>query len=98
MGDEPCEFSGPQPVQINCQDHVRNKDLVYYTIGDISTLIKLKLTYGPRTVQATLKSNSQLSNPGNNINCRLRLRIRKHGISIMPTLMPEFKIVYKFIW
>ena len=99
IGEEPYEFAGPEPVRIDYSDEfARGKDIVYCATGDISTLIIVTLSYGSRTVEATLKSNSQAFNTSNNVNCRVRLRIRKYGISIMPSFMTEFKMTYKFFW
>lgn len=99
IGEEPYDFAGSDPVRIDySDDFARGKDIVYCATGDISTLIIVTLSYGSRTVEATLKSNSQANNTSNNINCRVRLRIRKYGISIMPSFMTEFKMTYKFFW
>lgn len=58
--------------------------------------LNVLLSYGSRSIQLKLNSNGSSSSSAVTIP-KLRLRIRKDGVSISPQMV-EFKMVYRFIW
>lgn len=96
MGPEPRSLEGCADLQSNSYDSI------YAATGDKFTQLIVRLSYGTKSVEVIIKSNSQanvmMDNNTNTITCRTRLRIRRSGISIMPYMMSEYHCVYKFSW
>lgn len=97
-GDIPFNLTGPEPCRLEYMDTSEKTtyDVMFCCVGDIDTCIFATLSYGSKTVELSLKSNPPSNTINHTFNCRMRLRITKHGISLMPTLMTDFKCVYRF--
>lgn len=61
--------------------------------GNQDSAIIAVLQYEQRRVEVTLQSTHTIQSQ-----CRLKIRISKNGVCIMPTMMSDFKCVYKFMW
>jgi hypothetical protein len=64
------------------------------TSGEAAVALVATLSYENRTVEVHLQSNSATPNQP----VKMRVRIRRDGISLMPTAMNEFKCIYKLSW
>jgi hypothetical protein len=97
-GEIPFNLTGATPCPLTSSRLDPQKpvyDAVYSCLGDVDTAIVATLSYQTRVVEVTLQPHN---NSSPEIPCRLRIRIRKDGVSLMPTLMNEFRCVFKFIW
>ncbi|RWS16886.1 hypothetical protein B4U79_00190 [Dinothrombium tinctorium] len=86
IGSQPCKLSFPEDMAKT------TFDVVISCLNDIVATLE----YGTRRMELNLH------NKANNTTviscCRLRLRLTKDGVSLMPTHMNEFTCVYKFLW
>ncbi|XP_054168077.1 uncharacterized protein LOC128965409 [Oppia nitens] len=77
-------------------------DAVYCLTSTDTPDAKLVVTlrFESRTVEVTIQNNGhqQTIQSPNGINLKLRVRITNGAVCMMPTLMNEFKCIYKFIW
>lgn len=97
-GDIPFNLTGPEPCRLEYLDTSGKTiyDVMFSCVGDMDTYIFATLSYGSKTVELSLRNNPPSNTINHTFNCRMRLRITKHGISLMPTLMTDFKCVYRF--
>jgi len=81
-------------------------DAVYCLTNANSSDVQIMATlqYESRIIQVILQSmhhsqqQTQQQQTPNTPNLKLRVRITNGAVSIMPTMMNEFKCIYKFIW
>ncbi|RWS31014.1 hypothetical protein B4U80_02528 [Leptotrombidium deliense] len=91
--DIPYNVIGTQPCKlIYCDELAKTFDVIISCLNDITATLE----YGSRKVELNVHNKANSSTVVSC--CRLRLRIAREGVSLMPTHMNEFTCVYKFSW
>jgi hypothetical protein len=95
LRDTPCAI--PQPLY---DSNGSDFDATYILSNGSNPEVSLMaiLQYDTRTVKVILQNMHNSQQTSNNSNLKLRVRITNGAVCIMPTMMNEFKCIYKFIW
>ena len=100
-GPVPSRLIYPPVAYTNDGEPVNNNttyDVIYGCLAPPGTgtgaVLVATLSYESRTVEVHLQSNSASPNQP----VKLRVRIRRDGVSLMPSSMNDFKCTYKLFW